>query len=419
MTTTTINPTLVRRCIAEINAEPVSWLWPSRLPTKLIIIAGHPGMGKSQISISIAATVSVGGRWPDSTPCEQGSVIFICGEDDPGDTIKPRLEAAGAETKHVHVIDAVLNEHGKPRQWQLEDHEVIEKLILELGDVRLIVIDPVTAYVGKKDGHSTSDVRGLLAPLMELASREKVAILGISHLNKASQSEAMSRVTGSMAYVAASRAAYVVGRHPTDENARCLAPLKNNLGDDKTGFGYRVVSATSQDGFDTSRIEWIPGAIEVSADEILSKPTNEPEDIDSNSAKGDAAAFLIDILKNGPVPSKEVYVAADAADIAEATLKRAKKALLIKSDRIDGKPGWHMKLPDRKQGDQKPPTLILDPLDTVDPLHLQEDQGDQEYQGSSGGQSDPLDQSSLNSDYSSDGNLYPEGWGNNGSGVVQ
>lgn len=388
MTTTSGNPKLIRRCMADVNAEPVEWLWPRRFATKLNLIGGHPGLGKSQISISIAATVTIGGAWPDNTPCMQGSVIFISSEDDAGDTIKPRLEAAGADTRHVHVIDGVLDDKNNPRSWQLGDHDVIENLLIELGDVRLIIIDPITAYVGNKDGHSTSDVRGLLSPLMDMASKYKFAVLAISHLNKSGKDEAVMRVTGSVAYVAAARAAYIVGRHPTINGARCLAPLKNNLGDDKTGFGYRVVSATSHDGFDTSRIEWL-GAIEVSADDVLSKPAGNPEDIEPDSAKGDAAAFLIEILRDEPVASREVYEQADAANIAKRTLNRAKKALLVRSVKVEGSSGWHMQLPTRKKHEphqecQSPPTLALDILGTLGTLEHEGGQECQQCQGPEG-----------------------------------
>jgi len=394
MTTTSSNPKLIRRCIAEVNAEPVDWLWPNRIATKVNVLAGHPGLGKSQISIAIAATVSIGGTWPDDTECRQGSVIFISSEDDAGDTIKPRLEAAGADTRRIHVIDAVLDNKKNPRSWQLADHAVIGKLLTELGDVRLIIIDPITAYLGNGDGHSTSDVRGLLAPLMDMASRHKFAVLAISHLNKSGGDDAVTRVTGSLAYVAAARAAYVVGRHPTDDNARCLAPLKNNLGDDKTGFGYRVVNAISHDGFDTSRIEWL-GAIEVSADDVLSKPAGKPVDIEANSAKGDAAAFLFDMLKDGPIASTDVYEQAEAAEIAKRTLTRAKKALHIRSVKIEGASGWYMKLPERKKPDsgqecQSTSHLTLDTLGTLGTLDDEEGQECQQCQGPERVQVGPL-----------------------------
>lgn len=368
-----MRPSVISRRMSDIESEPIDWLWEKRIATKLTVLAGNPGLGKSQLSNAFVATVTTGRRWPDATPCQQGSVILICGEDDAADTIKPRLEAAGADTTKVHIIDAVPDAEGRPRTWGLEeDVPALERLVSEIGDVRLIVIDPITAYIGRKDGHSTSDVRGLLAPLMELTSRHRVAILAVSHLNKASQSEAMTRVTGSLAYVAAARAAYVVGPHPEDEDVRCLAPLKNNLGDDRTGFGYRVVGERTAAGIETSRIEWVGGAFEVTASDVLAakRSLDEP---DPESAKGRAAAFLMETLGGGPIRSTDIRRLANEAGIADRTLDRAKDALHVRSERVEGvgwcwvPPSWRPEREaERREDRQPPPPLALGDLDAGD-----------------------------------------------------
>ncbi|CAN0247538.1 unnamed protein product, partial [Hapterophycus canaliculatus] len=234
--------------------------------------------------------------------------------------------------------------NGKRRPWVLEDAESLAQLCEQFGDVKLIVIDPITAYIGNKDGHNTSDVRGLLEPLMALADKHKIAIVAVSHLNKTIGSDATSRVTGSGDFVAASRAALLVASHPEIEDAQIIATLKTNLSPDKSGFGYRIVSVTTDEGIQTSKVEWIPGSIEVDADQLLA-PKREAADPDTKSAKEDAAAFLMNMLDDGPVPSVDVYQAADGNGIAERTLKRAKKALYIRSVKIEGKAGWHMQLP--------------------------------------------------------------------------
>ena len=146
----------VIRNFENIKTEPVEWLWPSRIATKLNLIGGHPGMGKSQITIDIAARVSAGRPWPDGQPCHQGSVIFISNEDDASDTIKPRLEAAEAKVSRIHIIDGMTKNSGVTRSWELADYEPLARTIMEIGDVRLIVIDPITAYLGGKDGHNGS-----------------------------------------------------------------------------------------------------------------------------------------------------------------------------------------------------------------------------------------------------------------------
>lgn len=345
-------PSSVTRCFDDIKAKPIEWLWPGRIPSKGVICAGDPGQGKSQLSIAIAATVSTGGRFPDMQPCEKGSAIFIACEDDAADTIKPRLEAAGADTSKIHILDAIINSDQVEESFNLDNG--IATLAGEcdrLGDVRLIVIDPITAYLAGADGHKTSDVRAALAPLMNLADEYGLTVFMVSHLNKANGTDPMTRVTGSGAFVAACRAAFLIGKHPDVEDAYCMATLKTNLSADKTGIGYRVVSATSASGIETSRIEWIPGSVEVDAHRLLAPPKSEP-DLDTNTAKGEAAVFLLDMVRDGPVASIEVYEAAERAGIAERTLKRAKTALHIRSIKVEGKPGWHMALPNEKPTDE-------------------------------------------------------------------
>lgn len=110
---------LVTRRVADIAARPVHWLWPGRIARgKVTMVAGHPGLAKSMLALNIAAIVTTGGRWPvDGTRSSLGSVIVISAEDDPADTIRPRLDAAGADVMRCHVIEAAqdLGDDGKPR----------------------------------------------------------------------------------------------------------------------------------------------------------------------------------------------------------------------------------------------------------------------------------------------------------------
>lgn len=148
----------------------------------------------------------------------------------------------GADRAQVHIIDWIDDEgpNGEQRRRTFDlgrDIEVLRKVAEEIGNVRLIVIDPVSAYLGGADSHKTSDVRAALAPLQTLAAEIAVCVVMVSHLNKGSTDPAaMSRVSGSGAFVAAARSAWFVAPNPRDETKRILTPLKNNIGDDKTGF---------------------------------------------------------------------------------------------------------------------------------------------------------------------------------------
>jgi putative DNA primase/helicase len=211
----------VIRCFQDVVATPLSWLWPRRIARgKVTLVAGDPGLGKSQLTASLAACVSVGGCLPGSDyAAPLGSVLFLNAEDDAADTIRPRLEAAGADVARIHALDAVrtLGDDGRVMQRGFDlarDIGALQGAARGIGDVALIVIDPISAYLGGTDSHRNADVRGLLAPLSALAADVGAAVLIVSHLNKTVGNDAMMRITGSLAFVAAARAAYIVARDP-------------------------------------------------------------------------------------------------------------------------------------------------------------------------------------------------------------
>ena len=203
---------LVSRCAAEITPEKIEWLWPGRLARgKHTCIAGEPGTGKSQLTIAVVAAVTTGGEWPcDEGQAPLGNVIILSAEDGTADTIIPRLLAAGSDRSRVHVVSAVRNADGSRRTLSLQyDLDLLEKKIAEVGDVALVVVDPVSSYLGKTDSHKNSEVRGVLEPLSEIAERTRIAILSVTHFSKAgagSTTKALHRFIGSIAFTGAPRA---------------------------------------------------------------------------------------------------------------------------------------------------------------------------------------------------------------------
>jgi hypothetical protein len=366
---------VVFRCMANIEAKPIDWLWPGKIARgKVTMLAGNPGLGKSQVTASLAAIITTGGQWPvDRIRCKPGSVVFLSAEDDAADTIKPRLLAAGADVGKVFVVDAVqdgFNAAGEPvaRHFNLKaDLGKLGALLDRLSDVAMIVIDPVTAYLGDTDSHKNAEVRALLAPLGELAARYGAAVVCVSHLNKGGNSEALMRVTGSLAFVAAARAAFIVARDQDDTSRRLFLPLKNNIGKDETGLAFRVESHALPGGIETSCIAWEPEAVTVTADEAL-LPEGSADD---RSEREEAADWLREILTDGPQSSKDLQRYAKDAGIAWATVRRAKDALGIKSakTRFDG--GWEWALPSKMlKGAQDAHTKTVSTFEQVE--HLRE-----------------------------------------------
>jgi putative DNA primase/helicase len=340
------------RCLADVEAKPVSWLWPGRIARgKTTIIAGNPGLGKSQITASIAAVVTTGGLWPaDHQQSPHADVLFLTAEDDPADTLRPRLEAAGADLARVHVIDGVTKGYTgdgsrTTRAFSLEaDLQALEAKLAELGDVAVVVIDPITAYLGGTDSHKNADVRALLAPLSELAARHNVAIIGVSHLSKAAGMQALMRVSGSLAFVAAARAAYLVATDPQDKTRRLFLPMKNNLGPDATGLAFRIEGATvaSPAGtLTTSRVCWETEPVSITADQALQAEC-PPE---RTTALDVAKEWLQDALAHGLLTAEDVSDRAKAEGISTKTLQRASKALKVQKQKSGMEGPWSWSLP--------------------------------------------------------------------------
>ncbi len=337
------------RCMVDIKAKPIRWLWPSRIARgKVSLIAGHAGLGKSQTTVSFAATVSTGGQWPaDRTRCERGDVIILSAEDDAEDTIRPRLEAAGADLSRVYVLDAVRETNGRgevqARAFNLAtDISRLGALLADkLRDVALIVIDPISAYLGGADSHNNAEVRALLAPLAEMAARHGVAVVCVSHLNKSAGSEALLRVQGSIAFGAAARAVWGVARDKDNAARRLFLPLKNNLGNDLTGLAFAVEGYRLPGGIETSRVVWEAAAVTVTVEEAFAPEANRED----YTAIEDAKLFLANLLADGPVPALRVKAAADGAGYALATIRRAQKALSVEAVKGGLKEGWTWQLP--------------------------------------------------------------------------
>jgi len=339
---------LVTSRFSDIAPQPISWLWPDQIARgKLTIIAGDPGLGKSQVTTSLAAIVTKGGGWPvDLTFAERGRVIFLSAEDDPADTIRPRLDAAGADVSLCEIVQfvRVLDRDGNQtrRAFNLKaDMMRLSALLAERGDVALVIIDPVTAYCGDTDTHRTSDVRAVLAEVSEVAGRHKAAFVAVSHLNKGDSAKALQRVTGSLAFVAAARAVFLVAEDQAAEGQKLFVPMKNNIGSDKTGYAYRIEGVVYPGGIKTSRISWASERVTITADEALTPDTEDKSELDS------AKTFLEEELKGGPVSSRTIQKDAEDNGYAWRTIRRAKDDLGVRAEHPDIKGPWIWRLPDK------------------------------------------------------------------------
>jgi putative DNA primase/helicase len=346
------SPFLYRRMDAVV-AKPVEWLWPGMIACgKISIIAGNPGLGKSQITAAIAAIVSTGGQWPvTGEKCLPGGVIIISAEDDAADTIRPRLEAVGADLSRCCILDAVHEQKtdGEERIRALNIQSDIGRLGLHLKGhaARLIILDPISAYLGGIDSHKNTDVRAALAPLSKLAEEHGIAVVAVTHMNKSSGSgEALMRFTGSLAFVAAARAAFVVTKDGDDGDRRLMLPAKNNLAKDTLGLGFNLQGVSLPSGIETSRVMWEPDPVAMTADEALARQPDEEE----RDAFDEALELLRQLLKDGPVGAAQIKEDAAQLNIGDKVLRRARKRLNVQTRREGfGRNGaWIWSLPASK-----------------------------------------------------------------------
>jgi putative DNA primase/helicase len=286
----------------------------------------------------MAARVTMGKQWPDRSRCPVGSVILISAEDDLADTIRPRLDAAGADVRKVVSLSAIsqITENGatSERSFTLADIPALAQALKRQPDCKLVIIDPVSAYLLRTDSHNNAEVRSLLAPLAKLAAEHCVAVVIVTHLNKGAGMSAMQRVTGSVAFIAAARAAYIVARDPHDPTGerRLFLPLKNNLGDDSTGFAYRILD---------ERIKW-EESVSITADAALVPDSKDGSRGPKQAERKEAIAWLKELLKPGPLPAKDIFRQAEDAGYSKMTIRRAQRAISIKPSRkgFDGQWVW-------------------------------------------------------------------------------
>jgi hypothetical protein len=333
----------------------IQWLWPNRFALgKLGILAGLPDEGKGQILCDMAARVTRGLDWPcgEGTP-PQGNVVLLTAEDDPKDTVVPRLLAAGADPKRVEIVQMV-HEAGKDRMFSLvSDLDLLRQTVLRVGNVNMIQVDPITAYLGVKqmDSFRTTDVRAVLGPVTDLASELMVAIIVIMHFNKKTDvTNALLRISDSLAFGATARHVYAVV-DDAENKRKLLVKGKNNLAprDVKAlayGFGAREVGMDKKTGkaIWAPHIIWHLQHVDVSATEAMQAAGGQ-----SGYAKREAREFLLERLEAGPVKADDLFEEAGQNGISKRTLMRMKKELGIRSRKEQGKLGgeWKWELPPR------------------------------------------------------------------------
>lgn len=346
--------------LADVRAERVQWLWAGRLPLgKLVVLDGDPSVGKSTLTLDIAARVSSGSPWPDGAPASPAAgVLLLSAEDGLADTLAPRLTAAGADQSKVHALVevAVVGDDEETRHVPPSlprDIALIERVIRR-HRVRLVVVDVLMAYLnGKVDSHRDQDVRSVLHLLSAMAERTGCCIILVRHLNKSSGGSPLYRGGGSIGIIGAARAAYLVARDPEDDDRRIVAVTKLNIATEPPALAYRLVDDPVNF---CARVQWEDAPTTHTAAELL----RGPGDDDERTERDEAAEWLVNYLteQGGEASASDCIRAAARDGITKTTLHRARKRAGIDTVKSGGRgAGWLWQLAVDAEDSTKVPTF--------------------------------------------------------------
>jgi putative DNA primase/helicase len=342
--------------LSDVRPEPVRWLWPDRVARKFVLFTGPPDCGKTTCAIDVAARVTTGSEWPDgSGNAPLGSVLILTAEDGVADTIRTRAEAAGADLSRIHCLESVHDADGKPSSFSLQqDVGLLAEHVREVGDVALVVIDPITAYLGSVDSHKAAEVRAILSPLKDFADEHRVSIIGLTHPSK-SVDRAMNAAGGSGAFIAAARSGWLFVRELDEEGGETgrtlMTAIKNNLsGKRANGLAYRLMGRDIGDGISAPYISWDREPVGVTADQALASVMEAGGRASSDGGKDLAAAMewvREEFLVRERIEAADLVEWARKAGITEKTLRTARVKLGVATKRDGFGPGakYYLSLP--------------------------------------------------------------------------
>jgi hypothetical protein len=336
---------LVRRRIDQFARRDIEWLWYPFIPLGMItLLCGDKAMGKSSVALDAAARISTGRNWPrfgtdEEVAAPLGSVIILCKENDISRIIRPRLEAAGADLSRIHTLGYEVPDDPEqidPLERIDTTVKQLEQHVREIGDVRLIDIDPITDYVGKIDMMRDNQVRALLNPWGRLASRYDLAMLNIIHLNKKVDLPMAHRTLGSGAFRNVSQSTLLVAKDDDGlEHHRIMARETANLCAETRAVRFSTVAVGAY-----HRVDWSRDWENVDVDELMT-------DNKRKTKKDKAVQLLRQWLADGPVLVTTLEARAKAAHIGWRTMQDAKKESGAVSDKPEGTrfDEWRWKLP--------------------------------------------------------------------------
>lgn len=323
--------------MCDVRAELITWLIVGFLALrKLTNLSGDPDRGKSTLTLDWAARLSRGeALYGGPALSRPRGTVLLAPEDGAGDTIRPRLEAAGADLSFISLMSSADDGGGVVIPTHIKQ---IERNMLAV-DAALLVVDPIVSFLPLGvSPYSNADVRRALNPLVALAERTDSAIVIVQHLNKRVGATALHRAGGSGAFTELTRSALVAGVDPTDDEVRLLASSKGNLSAKTTAIRYELVPAPTNR--EVAVVRYL-GRSETTADQMLGEPKDQPG-TPRDTAKDD----LVEILSQGMMEATEIMTLMAERGHKQKTIMRAKDDLGIESKKLRYSGVWNWRLPD-------------------------------------------------------------------------
>jgi hypothetical protein len=319
--------------LSQIAPEPLRWLSPGRLAAgKITLLDGDPGLGKSTLLCEFAARISRGDPLPGGDAAPPRPVVLMSAEDDPYDTIRPRIDAAGGDPRRVIAFATLPNDASTETLGAIPDHLYVIEEIITRTRAALLIIDPLVAFLARgHNANSDQGVRRAFHALKGLAERTGVAIVAVRHLNKSMTANPLYRGGGSIGIIGAARCGLLLAPDPEDAERRILASTKDNLGLPPPSLAFRLLSSP---GSDVARVVW-EGESQWTAGQLLRESASG---VPTHSLLADAREWLRAALADGPRSAREILREAADAGLGRNLLYTARKleGVAIAKERIPG-----------------------------------------------------------------------------------
>ena len=310
-------------CMASVEPESVSWLWYPYIPqSKLTIIEGDPGLGKSFLTMALTKHISRGIKLPETKRGKKGKVLLMSMEDGIADTIRPRLDSVGADVSRVFAYKSVI----------IFDDDGIDDIDKALTKYKpkMLIVDPLVAYLGAGvDLHKANETREVMAKLGLLAEKHRCAIVCVRHLRKGGSDKSIYRGLGSIDFTAAARSVLLVGKDPHDPDKRAIAHIKCNIAATGPTILYELRANMKRP------FKWA-GVSDLTADDLL----KSPKDGGGKSERELAQEFLSTVLETRPKRKKDLVREAEARGVSKSGLLKAKRSMDIQTEKKKGGEIW-------------------------------------------------------------------------------